>query len=119
MRQFSKRPVMPGPKGPVVAYRPALAALADPTRWAVFERTLGGSRPVRDIAWQLPVSRAAVSHHLKALKDAGLVTCRRDGRRRLYRAGPWAIAELVSFVDTLWREAMAPRAMNRSEGGTR
>jgi DNA-binding transcriptional ArsR family regulator len=87
--------------------RLAFAALADPTRWAVFERTLIAPRPVRAIAGGLPVSRAAVSQHLKALREAGLVACRRDGSRRLYRADPWTIGELVSVLDAVRREATA------------
>ena len=84
-------PSVAGPRSQAAASQPALAALADPTRWAIFERTLSGPWPVRDIAGQLPVSRFAVSQHLKVLKEAGLVTCRRDGPRRLYRADPRAI----------------------------
>ena len=85
----------------------AFAALADPTRWAVFERTLNAPQAVRAIAGGLPVSRAAVSQHLKVLREAGLVTCRRDGPRRLYRADPWTIGELVFVIDAMWREATA------------
>jgi DNA-binding transcriptional ArsR family regulator len=93
----------------------AFAALADATRWAVFARTLNAPRPVRAIAAGLPVSRVAVSQHLKVLKEAGLVTCRRDGSRRLYRADPWTIGELVSVIDTIWREATEMRAPDAAD----
>jgi DNA-binding transcriptional ArsR family regulator len=93
-----------------------LAALADPTRWAIFERTLSGPWPVRDIAGQLPVSRVAVSQHLKVLKEAGLVTCHRDGSRRLYSAEPRAIGALASMMSTIWREALETRTQDTAEG---
>src|SRR5260221_295859 len=108
MRECSN-PSVAGPQSQEVGSPPALAALADPTRWAIFERTLAGPRPVRDIAGQLPVSRVAVSQHLKVLKEAGLVTCQRDGPRRLYRADPRAISALVSMMSTIWREALETR----------
>ena len=66
-----------------MAYEVALAALSDPTRRLVFARTLGAPRPVAAIAEGLPVSRPAVSQHLKVLKEAGLITERRSGTRRL------------------------------------
>jgi len=109
-------PSVVGPRSQAAASQPALAALADPTRWAIFERTLSGPWPVRDIAGQLPVSRVAVSQHLKVLKDAGLVTCRRDGPRRLYRADPRAIGALVSMMNTIWREVMEMRAPDAADG---
>jgi len=116
MRARCNRPTAAGPNAQAIAYRPVLAALADPTRWAIFERTLRGPRPVRDIAGQLPVSRVAVSQHLKVLKEAGLVTCRRDGPRRLYRADPRAIGTLVSMMNTIWREAMKTSRPRGPEG---
>ena len=88
----------------------------DPTRWAIFERTLRGPRPVRDIAGQLPVSRVAVSQHLKVLKEAGLVTCQRDGSRRLYSAEPRAIGALASMMSTIWREVLETRTQDAAEG---
>ncbi len=69
-----------------MAYEAALAALSDPTRRLVFERILAAPRPVAAIAEGLPVSRPAVSQHLKILREAGLVTERRSGTRRLYAA---------------------------------
>src|SRR5436309_394423 len=68
-------------------------ALGDPTRRAIFERLRGGPRAVGEIASELPVSRPAVSQHLRVLKDAGLVTERRNGTRRLYRLGPDGVGE--------------------------
>jgi len=116
MRERCNRPIEAGPNAQAIAYRPVLAALADPTRWTIFERTLSGPRPVRDIAGQLPVSRVAVSQHLKVLQEAGLVTCRRDGPRRLYRADPRAIGALVSMMNTIWREALETRTQDAAEG---
>ena len=115
MRERCDRPVAAGPNAQAIAYRPVLAALADPTRWAIFERTLRGPRPVRDIAGQLPVSRVAVSQHLKVLKEAGLVTCQRDGSRRLYSAEPRAIGALASMMSTIWREALETRTQDAAE----
>jgi DNA-binding transcriptional ArsR family regulator len=79
-----------------------IAALADPTRRAVFEQLRGGPRPVGEIAAGLPVSRPAVSQHLRVLKEAGLVSERRNGTRRLYRARPERLAELKEFLEELW-----------------
>jgi len=74
-----------------MAYEAALTALSDPTRRLVFERILGAPRPVASIAEGLPVSRPAVSQHLKVLKEAGLITERHNGTRRLYMADPQAL----------------------------
>ena len=112
----SNRHLVSDAKARTINCQLAFAALADPTRWAVFERTLNAPRPVCAIAAGLPVSRAAVSQHLKVLKEAGLITCRRDGSRHLYRADPWRIGELVSAIDTLWREAMKTSRPRGPEG---
>jgi DNA-binding transcriptional ArsR family regulator len=93
------------------------AALADPTRRAVFERLREGPRPVGEIARDLPVSRPAVSQHLRVLKDAGLVTERRDGTRRLYRIDPDGLAAIRDYFDDFWNEALAAfKAAAESEG---
>ena len=93
------------------------AALADPTRRAVFERLRQGPRPVGDIARDLPVSRPAVSQHLRVLKDAGLVTERREGTRRLYRIDPDGLAAIRDYFDQFWNEALAAfKAAAESEG---
>jgi DNA-binding transcriptional ArsR family regulator len=82
-------------------------ALGDPTRRAVFERLRGGPRPVGEIARGLPVSRPAVSQHLRVLKDAGLVTDRAAGTRRLYAIDPGGLAELRAYVEGFWDDALA------------
>jgi DNA-binding transcriptional ArsR family regulator len=88
-----------------MAYETKLAALADPTRRAVFERVVEGPRSVGEITEGLPVSRPAVSQHLRVLKDAGLVREARAGTRRYYHADPNALGELRAYVDGLWRAA--------------
>jgi DNA-binding transcriptional ArsR family regulator len=90
-----------------MAYAEAFTALADPTRRAVFERLRRGARPVGEIARELPVSRPAVSQHLRVLKNAGLVGERRDGTRRYYGVNGDGLAELRSYLDGFWEEALA------------
>lgn len=85
---------------------PALAALADPTRRTTFELLRGGALAVGEIADRLPVSRPAVSQHLKVLKAAGLVNERRDGTRRLYSVEPRGVAELRAYLDAMWSDAL-------------
>jgi DNA-binding transcriptional ArsR family regulator len=82
-------------------------ALGDPTRRAIFERLRSGPRAVGELADELPVSRPAVSQHLRVLKEAGLVTERRNGTRRLYRVDPDGLAELRAYFDEFWSEALA------------
>jgi DNA-binding transcriptional ArsR family regulator len=84
-----------------------LTALGDPTRRAIFERLAAGPQPVGELADGLPVSRPAVSQHLKVLKDAGLVVDRRDGTRRIYQLDPTGIEAVRSYFDTLWQHALA------------
>jgi DNA-binding transcriptional ArsR family regulator len=81
-------------------------ALGDPTRRAIFERLGAGPRAVGELASELPVSRPAVSQHLKVLKDAGLVVDRAEGTRRLYQLDPQGIAELRAYFDTFWMQAL-------------
>ena len=90
-----------------MAYGNALTALADPTRRAVFERLSGGPLSVGEIAAELPVSRPAVSQHLKVLKEAGLVRDEADGVRRLYEVDPRGLVELRSWLDRFWNDALA------------
>lgn len=90
-----------------MTYGIALAALADPTRRSVFERLQGGPASVGDIAADLPVSRPAVSQHLKVLKTAGLVRDEADGTRRLYEVDPAGLAELRGWLDRFWDDALA------------
>jgi DNA-binding transcriptional ArsR family regulator len=82
-------------------------ALGDPTRRAIFEQLRSGSRSVGEIAAELPVSRPAVSQHLRVLKEAGLVTERRNGTRRLYRLDPDGLGELRRYVEEHWTQALA------------
>ena len=90
-----------------MAYRNALAALADPTRRRVFERLKSGPKPVGKIARGLPVSRPAVSQHLKVLKEAGLVTDRPEGTRRVYCIDPHGLGALRAWLDQFWDETLA------------
>jgi|SRR5438270_2472655 len=89
-----------------MAYANALTALADPTRRRVFERLRIGPASVGDLAAQLPVSRPAVSQHLKALKAAGLVTGKPDGARRIYYIDPDGLGELRRWLDQFWDDAL-------------
>lgn len=80
--------------------------LGDPTRRAIFERLGRGPSSVGQLAEGLPVSRPAVSQHLRVLKDAGLVSDRKDGTRRVYRVDPGGLAELRAYFDSFWGEAL-------------
>jgi DNA-binding transcriptional ArsR family regulator len=91
----------------VEANQNGLAALADPTRRAVFERLRGGPRPVGELARGLPVSRPAVSQHLRVLKEAGLVTERKEGTRRLYQVDPAGLEALRAYFEEFWTDALA------------
>jgi len=85
----------------------ALSALADPTRRAIVGHLRGGARSVGDLASDLPVSRPAVSQHLRVLTDSGLLSVVQDGTRRMYRIAPDAVAELRHYLDGLWDDALA------------
>jgi DNA-binding transcriptional ArsR family regulator len=92
----------------VVTYRhDGWTALGDPTRRAIFERVAAAPSAVGEIARGLPVTRPAVSQHLKVLKEAGLVTDRRDGNRRIYQADPDGVAALRDQLDRFWNQALA------------
>ena len=96
-----------------------LDALGDPTRRAVLELLRDGPRAVVDIASALPVSRPAVSQHLRVLKGAGLVTERKDGTRHLYRVDPDGLAALRTYLETFWTDALgAFKEIAEREGGT-
>ena len=90
-----------------MAYASVLQALGDPTRRAVLEELRQGPRAVGEIAARLPVSRPAVSQHLRVLKEAGLVTERQNGARHLYRVDPDGLAELRAYLEGFWEEALA------------
>jgi DNA-binding transcriptional ArsR family regulator len=83
-----------------------LNALGDPTRRAIFERLAERPRAVGELAGELPVSRPAVSQHLKVLKDAGLVVDRRAGNRRIYQLDPDGIGALRAYLDRFWNRAL-------------
>lgn len=85
----------------------ALGALGDPTRRAIFEKLAAGPLSVGEIADRLPVSRPAVSQHLRALKDAGLVVDRAAGTRRIYQVNPSGVARLRAYLDQIWSDALA------------
>jgi len=90
-----------------MAYGDVLAALADPTRRQIFERLKSGPKPVGTIARKMPVSRPAVSQHLKVLKEAGLVADRPEGTRRVYYIDPNGLGALRAWVDRFWDHALA------------
>lgn len=85
----------------------ALDALADPTRRAVFERVAHSPAAVGEIAAGMPVSRPAVSQHLRILKDAGLVAETAQGTRRIYRIDPRGIGAMREWLDRFWGNALA------------
>ncbi len=89
-----------------MSYGLALSALADPTRRAVFEHLRRGPDCVAALASRLPVSRPAVSQHLKVLKQAGLVIDRPDGARRVYSIEPEGLAELRGWLEQFWDDAL-------------
>ena len=88
----------------------AFTALADPTRRQVFERLAAGPAPVGELARGLPVSRPAVSQHLKVLKEAGLVSDRPDGTRRVYQIDPHGLGALRAWLDQFWTVALGAYA---------
>jgi DNA-binding transcriptional ArsR family regulator len=104
-----KRPISVSAILPCVATYQAdgFTALGDPTRRAIFERLAERPRPVGELARELPVSRPAVSQHLRVLKEAGLVIDEPQGNRRIYRADPEGLAALRAQLDRFWSQAMA------------
>jgi len=97
-----------------------LDALGDPTRRAVLEVLEGGARPVGEIARRLPVSRPAVSQHLRVLKEAGLVRDRKEGTRRLYSVEAEGLRALREYLERYWDVALASfkEHVEAKEGGT-
>ena len=97
-------------------------ALSDPTRRAIFEWLRQGPRAVGELAGELPVSRPAVSQHLRVLKEAGLVTDVKAGTRRLYRVDPRGLDGLRAYFERFWDDALFPlkqAADNDHQGGNR
>jgi DNA-binding transcriptional ArsR family regulator len=98
----------------------AFTALGDPTRRRVFELVADRPRSVGDLAGELPVSRPAVSQHLKVLADAGLVTPRAEGVRRIYHLDPGGLEGLRSYFERFWTRSLAAfaEAARRQQEGT-
>jgi len=84
----------------------ALSALGDPSRRTIFERLVANPAAVGDLARSLPITRSAVSQHLRVLKEAGLVTETPDGTRRIYRLDPAGIAAVRDWLDSQWVMAL-------------
>lgn len=90
-----------------MAYAQVLDALGEPTRREIFELLRDGPKAVGEIARHLPISRPAVSQHLRVLKEAGLVAGRRDGTRRVYSIDPSGLAEARAWLDAMWDRTLA------------
>ena len=84
-----------------------LGALGDPTRRAIFEQLADSPRAVGELARDLPVSRPAVSQHLKVLKEAGLVIDQRAGNRRIYQLDPDGVGAVRAYFDQFWNRSLA------------
>ena len=91
----------------MTTYQIGFDALGDPTRRAIFERLGQGPLAVGELARELPVSRPAVSQHLRVLKDAGLVSDRRDGAKRLYAVDLEGLEAMRGYLDSFWNDALA------------
>ena len=104
-----------------MTYQKVMDALGDPTRRAIVERLRDGPLAVGELARGLPISRPAVSQHLRVLREAGLVSDRRAGTRRLYRVEPGGLVEVRAYVEELWETALADfkaaAEREREEGG--
>ncbi len=98
-----------------MSYETTITALADPTRRAIVERLRAGPQPVGVLARDLPVSRPAVSQHLKVLSDAGLLVAEPRGTRRLYRLAPKGLDDLRAYLDALWGDALDSFARRAEE----
>ncbi|MBV8840898.1 MAG: winged helix-turn-helix transcriptional regulator [Alphaproteobacteria bacterium] len=90
-----------------MTYQSGLATLADPTRRLLMERLRNGPRAVGELARGLPISRPAVSQHLKVLKAARLVTDRAHGTRRVYQIDPHGLGEIRRWLDQFWEASLA------------
>jgi DNA-binding transcriptional ArsR family regulator len=83
-----------------------LGLLGDPTRRAIFELLARRPSTVGELAQQLPITRSAVSQHLRVLKDGGLVVSRPEGTRRIYRLNPDGVTALRAYLDRVWEESL-------------
>lgn len=104
-----------------MTYEHAIAALADPSRRQIIECLRKGPQPVAQIAGGLPISRPAVSQHLKVLSDAGLLSVRAEGNKRLYELAPAGFEDLRAYLDSLWDDALAAferAAIEKAKGQT-
>jgi DNA-binding transcriptional ArsR family regulator len=97
---------VPRRQQPTKAAADRIAAFSDPVRRAIIEILADGPRSVGDIAGQLPVTRPAVSQHLKVLSEAGLIAHESVGTRNLYRIEPERVAEVRDYLDALWQKAL-------------
>jgi DNA-binding transcriptional ArsR family regulator len=103
-----------------MAYVHPMDALGDPTRRAIFERLRSGPLPVVELARGVPVSRPAVSQHLRVLKDAGLVRDHAVGTRRLYEVNPEGFGQVRTWIDDFWTDALdAFKRAAEAEGSTK
>ena len=90
-----------------MTYQNSLAALADPTRRKILEQLISGPRSVGQLAAGLPVSRPAVSQHLRILKEANLVSEKREGTRRIYGVKAEGLADLRAYLEGFWQDVLA------------
>jgi DNA-binding transcriptional ArsR family regulator len=92
-----------------------LTVLGDPTRQAILDLLLDGPQPVGELAARLPVSRPAVSQHLKVLKEVGVVVDRQEGTRRVYRVDPAGLAPLRTYLERFWQKNLVAFAEHAEE----
>jgi len=96
-----------------------LTALGDPTRQAILDLLLEGPQPVGELAALLPVSRPAVSQHLKVLKEVGLVVDRHEGTRRVYRVDPSGLEPVRAYLERFWRQNLVAFAEHAEKQATK
>ena len=96
-------------------YGAVLTALADPTRRAIFERLARSPSAVGELARELPVSRPAVSQHLKVLKEAGLVTDHAEGARRVYSVDQAGVGVIRDYFEQFWQQSLAAFSVAASQ----
>jgi DNA-binding transcriptional ArsR family regulator len=96
-----------------------ITALGDPTRREIFERIAERPQAVGELARVLPVSRPAVSQHLRVLKESGLVVDRPDGNRRIYHLDPVGVDAMRAYLDQFWNQALAAFKTTAEKGEQR